>query len=316
MKVALFGANGLVGSAIGEALRRAGDDVAGVSAPRLRHPPSGLDGRAVAAAVAAVEHHDERVLQLAAMLDGCDAVVVAAGAADPTSKATAELFGANGLLPVVALAAASRAGMRRLVHVSSAAVQGNRPTLDESAAVSPLSPYATSKALGELALQAWSTPNGPEVVVYRPTSVLAPGRPVSLQLLRLLSGPVVPVVAGGDAPQPLALLENVAAATVTLCRAAAVAPINLHPWEGMSVARLLDLADRHPIRLPVPPRVIDAVVALARRGPSGLLGVARRLELYAHGQQIAARGLVDAGYVPVAGDERYRELLRSPGACR
>ena len=311
MKAGLLGATGLVGAAIAEALREAGVEVVPITAPRLRHLPGQHDDEALSASL---KSHVDQVRQVGEALSGCEVAVVAAGAADPTSPGSVELFGANGLLPGVVLEGARRAGVRRLVHISSAAVQGNRPVLDESAVVSPLSPYAASKAAGEAALRACSAPDGPEVVVYRPTSVLAAARPVSLQLLRLLTGPVVPVVGRGDAPQPLALLENVAAAAATLCLAPVVAGINVHPWEGMSIARLLDLADTRPIRVPVPARAVDVAVATGRRASSGRwLGLVRRIELYAHGQKIAARGLAGAGYVPKAGEDRYQELLKVAG---
>lgn len=310
MRVALLGATGVIGSAVANALRRVDAHICPVPAPRIICRDEMMQAVHIPATL--VRTYEAQIAQLTTSLRSCQVVVLAAGLAAPAAQASPALFGANGVLPAVTHAAALRAGVDRMVHISSAVVQGNRPTLDETPSLSPLSPYAASKALGEKALFALTRRDPTvEVVIYRPTSVLAPSRQVSLQLLRMLSGPVVPVPGTGESRQPLALVENVAAAVVTLILAPTVATINLHPWEGMSIARLLTLSDRHVVRIPVPVAAIDAMVAIARRsGSVRLSSAARRMELYTHGQNIKATALVEAGFEPVVGEERYRELLQ------
>ena len=87
---------------------------------------------------------------LAAAFAGVQVVVNAAGLATPGGTDSPALRGANALLPLVVADAADAAGVQRFVHLSSAAVQGHRPFLDESSHVQPFSAYSRSKALGEL----------------------------------------------------------------------------------------------------------------------------------------------------------------------
>ncbi len=97
-RVAVLGASGFVGTAVCEALRARDAVVVPVRAPRLTsHATS------VAALEAELETQAGRaaVESLRRALDGCDAVVNAAGLADATGFRGPELVGANALLPLV-----------------------------------------------------------------------------------------------------------------------------------------------------------------------------------------------------------------------
>ena len=81
-----------------------------------------------------------------------DVAINAAGLAAPASGDAAGLRGANAVWPAVMSLACREAAVPRLVHLSSAAVQGRREPLDESTEHEPFSRYTRSKAEGEDAL--------------------------------------------------------------------------------------------------------------------------------------------------------------------
>ncbi len=74
------------------------------------------------------------------------------------------------------LAAAQAVGVRRVLHVSTDEVYG--PVLsgaaDETAPLSPRSPYAASKAAGDLLAQAFRSTHGLAVTIVRPTNIFGP----------------------------------------------------------------------------------------------------------------------------------------------
>ena len=287
MRVALLGSTGLLGTAVRAALAGRGFDVVPITAPRLR---------ATAASA--------RDVPALPGLAGFDAVVNAAGLASPDSRDSEALVGANAALPL----AVRRAGVAHLVHVSSAAVQGRRDPLDETADTAPFSPYSSSKALGERLLL---DDGGDGVCVYRPTSVLAAGRGITRSLVAMARLPRVPVVGAGDQPLPVAHIDNVSAAVAHLV-AHRVTGIALHPWEGLDLRTLLLLLGGRPIHLPGGLRgplcrAVDA--GLAHGGPA-LAGRLRRVELLLRGQRQDARLLAACGFVLPRGHDAYAELAR------
>src|SRR5688572_16201119 len=135
--VAVLGATGFVGRATVKALESHGAEVRSVRAPRLTVAPQ--------AARTAWRDLPDVVANLAARLDGCEVVICCAGNPDASAQDLSVLFGVNAGLPGVVAAAAHAAGARRLVHVSSAAVQGAAAQLDATSVVYAFSPYARSK---------------------------------------------------------------------------------------------------------------------------------------------------------------------------
>lgn len=277
-RVAVVGGSGFVGSAVVRALRGCGADVVVVPAPRLdcaaRSLPelqAELDGSPqVSAAVEA----------LRTPLAGCDAVVNAAGVAQATTGAGDDLFGASALLPAVIARALEPT--QRFVHVSSAAVQGRRPVLDESDEREPFSPYSASKALGEEALRA----SAPSAVVYRPTSVQGEGRAVTASLAKVLRSPIASV-ASGDHPTPQVLVDNVGDAAAFLALSdEQPPPVVLHPWEGLTTRELYRVFDgRRPVVLPSWfARLLVGVGHLVGRFSGAVAGVVRRVEMLWFGQ--------------------------------
>ena len=188
---AVVGASGFIGSAMVLHLQSRGETVRKVSAPRLNLEPRGADGSSILRAALSMDLDGH----LVEALMGVDVVINAAGLASPDGGDGPKLYGANALLPTILAHAARVAGVRRYIHLSSAAVQGDRPIIDESVEVEPFSPYSRSKALGEQALSSFRTESQErsenfEIVVIRATSVQGTSRKTTKSLRRIAASPL------------------------------------------------------------------------------------------------------------------------------
>lgn len=302
-RIALVGATGFVGSAVAEVLDKRADVVA-ITAPRLStRARSVSELRREAAACASLD-------ALIRDLQGVDVLVNAAGNPDASSLDADSLFGANALLPAVLLVAADSAGVRKVVHISSAVVQNDKPVLDSSEDLRPFSPYSASKCLGEEVLR--DATSGVSVVRYRPPSVHAPTRRVTRMIRRIANSPVATVARPGNQPTPQALLPNVAAAVAHLATTDSEVPAVVHhPSEGVSVSTLMeDLSGgRRPTRIPrwVAFTAIRAGKALGRvHKPTA--ANARRVELLWIGQSQEESWLTSMGWSPPVGRAGWRAL--------
>lgn len=312
-RVAVAGSRGFIGSAVISAL--AGTRAEVIELPSLRVNPSDsrlLLNRPVGAAGRAAHG-------TADLLDGVDVVVNAAGVAVSTGRDRATLAAGNTHYPVALARLAIAAGVRRFIHVSSAAVQGRLDPLDESERLAPFSPYSRSKAEGERRLLA-ERRGDTEIVIYRATSVLGLSRPITHQLARYARLPRVPLVEAGSRPLPVALLENAAAAIAHLVFIECVPNfIALHPWEGMTVRSLLRAFGWNGRPVTVPPGFARGGLALAR-GMGGWSPVIparlRSVELMTIGQRQSAHVLAESGFVLPSDRTGYEELARSLGASQ
>lgn len=306
MKVGVLGASGFVGAAVAEALCQSGIAVLDVAAPRISArcgttPDSWLANEAPGSAMAELEHS----------LAGADAVVNCAGLATPGAPASAALYGANAVLPSVVHEAARRLGIPRMVHLSSAAVQGDRPILDETEERTPCTPYGATKSDGERFLQACRR-GGPAVTILRPTSVHGPERATSASLARLAQSPFSSVAGLGLRHSPQVLVQNVGYSVALLLTADVEAPpIVLQPSEGHTTRSILTVLGmgREPRR--VPERVALLMLAYARTtaGRSSQITAARRrLSMLWFGQEQVPGWLHERGFVPLAGREAWEEL--------
>jgi len=293
-RIVLFGATGFVGDAVRTALS-ADHDVIGVVAPRLS-----TQARDCGSLLA-----EARGLELPAdtanALSGADVVINAAGDPDASSLDEGRLYGANALLPALVLEHARRAGVRRLVHVSSAVVQNDKPLLDDSEEMSGFSPYSFSKILGEQVLRAAGA-TGIDVVRYRPPSVHAAGRRVTRMVAKIAKSPLATVAHPGDQPTPQALLPNVASAIACLATSdERPPPVVHHPTEGVTVSSLMiDLGGGRPPRR-IPRWMAKRLVALAKlagRLHRPTAANARRVELLWLGQEQSESWLSRIGWRP------------------
>lgn len=302
---AVLGSTGFIGSAVCAGLRPAGITVRAVSAPRLESAAQDAAGVLAEAAALAQVRAD-----LAAAFAGADVVVNAAGLATPGDPDSPALRGANSLLPLVIAQAADDAGVRRFVHLSSAAVQGHRPFLDESSHLEPFSAYSRSKALGERVLAEHT--GTCSTVTIRATSVQGPDRPTTAKLARLAASPLASVAGRGTAPSPVSSVDSLVqfVRTVGLYHGEVPAVV-LQPWENATVAGVLEAAGgRKPLRLPAPlcRGALWAGYLVSSLAGERLHGPLRRLELMWFGQRQVPGWAEATGNVP---EPRVEEILRS-----
>ena len=292
-RIIVLGASGFVGSGVTRELENAGLRVERVPAPRLQLDPA----IAVGATVVERARSCEATRALAAQFAGSDVVINAAGLATPDAPASPQLYGADALLPVVTALAAAQAGVARVIHLSSAAVQGSRPELDNSTAVDPFSPYSRAKALGEAGIFAlrgsWGRdhPGAPDVIVVRATSVQGEGRGTTSALQRIAASPLATVAAPGTQPTVVSSLDGLSKQVRSLVLAAGpTPPLVLQPWEGLSAAGALERAGGRPPR--VLPRWLCRTALTVAKIVTGVIpdygGLVRRVELMWMGQRQTA----------------------------
>lgn len=305
MKAAVLGASGFVGRAVADALRRNAIIVVPVPAPRiaaeqLTTPQSWLTSAAA----------ERDVRELESALTGSDVVVNCAGLATPGAPASAAMDGANALLPSVVHEIAARTGISRMVHVSSAAVQGDRDVLDETEECTPFSPYGAAKSDGERYLLACSGA-GPSVTILRPTSVHGAGRATSASLARLARSHLSSVAGKGRRHSPQVLVQNVGqAVAMLLAEQADIPSIVLQPSEGHTTRSVLEVLGMGREPHQVPDRVARGFVRTARvAGRSSRTSAARRrLSMLWFGQDQVPGWLQEHGFVPTADRQVWHDL--------
>lgn len=247
---------------------------------------------------------------LTELLAGVDAVVNAAGDARAASRDVMQLTATNGVLPGLIAAAASRLPNKpRLIHVSSAAVEADAKLLTAEPVdmARALSPYARSKALGEILVTQFNR----AAVIYRPPGVHAHDRSITKMIGRLARSPFSSVAYPMSSPSPQALLPNVAAAIVHLATIDRSPPsIVIHPSEGISTGGLLSfLGGRQPRVMPASlARSIVQSTTFFEHFASGITPYRRRLEMLWFGQSQATSWFTESGWLPPIGHEGWRQL--------
>ena len=170
----LTGGSGFVGGALLTALRERGDDV--VALARADAAAAAVSARG--AEVARGDMLDEDAL--AEAMRGCDLVYHVAGVNTLCPDDPTELIHANVRGAEIAVRAAARAGVRRLVLTSSASSLGEaKGTIGNEASPhrgSYMSIYERSKHEGEQAALAAGARDGVDVISVNPSSVQGPGR--------------------------------------------------------------------------------------------------------------------------------------------
>lgn len=173
------------------------------------------------------------------------------------------------------LQAAQAAGLKRIIHLSSAAVYGSGHDLDESAALSPLHGFCYGMHKAELERQIEHSV--PECLRLRPHVILGPhAQPVLRQILDL------PVYLRLRDPQPELQCvheDDVAQAIVASLLREVHGPYNLAAGDSWNLREVM--RQRHAHCLPLPPGLARAGLALAH-GLSGWGGEPGWLEGLRH----------------------------------
>lgn len=194
--VAVTGADGFIGGALCSKLEREGRAVARIV---RRTDGAGADRRIVPDL--------SQVDALARAFRGVRAVVHLAGRAHvlrETADDPAATYARENVEGTAHVAeAAARAGLRRVVLLSSIGVNGIRTSgtpFTEAQSPAPAEPYAASKHAAELRLCEFARQRGLEFTILRPPMVYGPGAKGNLRRLLALVRSGIPL--------PLASLEN------------------------------------------------------------------------------------------------------------
>ena len=207
MNVLLTGASGFVGSAILSELVAGGHHL---SLP-LRRP--GSAGHA-SDRVTTVQISDLGApIDWASLLDGVDAVVHSAGLAhEGASGSEARLFAVNVTATDALMRAAARAGVRRVVHISSVRAVVGRTSdarIEEETAPAPTDAYGRSKLAAEAAVAG----AGVHGVILRPPVVHGAGVRANMRALARLAATPIPLpLADLDAKRSIVSDRNLASA--------------------------------------------------------------------------------------------------------
>lgn len=282
-KWVVIGGSGFIGSALVAHLRNCGGRVQAFSAPRFELDSADRTPENIVKQASSLD-----LGELVGKLQGADVVINAAGVAAPVGGADNPMYGANSLLPSVIALAAGRAGVPRVIHLSSAAVQGSRDVLDATTEVSPFSPYSHSKALGERALlQLRESEESIDLVIARATSVQGLNRSTTRTLKRIARSPFSSVASPGTQPTVVSSVDGLCDFVEEAGRfSEALEVIQIQPWEGLSVRDVLELAGDKSPRI-LPRSVCRALIAVGKTlgylAPR-LAGLTRRVEMMWFGQ--------------------------------
>ncbi|WP_114395707.1 NAD-dependent epimerase/dehydratase family protein [Oleisolibacter albus] len=205
-------------------------------------------------------------------LCGCEAVIHCAALAHSSGHTPRDYEEINLQGSIRVAEAAIRAGVKRLVFVSSAKVFGDHSgpsPFGPQSVPAPNGPYAQSKFLAEQALQALAARTGLDLVIVRPPLVHGPGVCANLlRLLRLVERGMPLPLAGVRSRRSLVGVANLAD---LLLRAA------LHP---RAPGQILTVSDGEDPTVPALVRMLGQALERPARlfaVPEPLLGGIRRL---------------------------------------
>jgi nucleoside-diphosphate-sugar epimerase len=253
---------------------------------------------------------------LAGLCDGVD-LVIHSGSAVPyafKSGASAEDFSRVNLDGTERLAEeALRAGVRRVVHVSSTAAMGTPSVsrVDENTPCRPASGYQVSKHASEQALLRFQRDRGLDVVIVRPCLIAGEGKRGGelLKLFRLCGRGLFPVIGGRlDIEKPLVAIDDVVQALLLgSIRGPAGAIYLVHSGGGHTLGGVLMeagrlMSKRRPyVSIPLPAARAAARVGtwLSRRLKRQLPLTQERLALFLLDRRIDIRkARAELGYQP------------------
>ncbi len=174
------GATGFTGGHLVRGLAARGQDVVALVRDDARASALKADGIAVALGDIREAGAVERAAQGVEVIYHIAAIYRQAGLRDDEYRAV------NARAVATVIEAASRAGVRRVVHCSTVGVHGDveHPPANEDAPLRPGDIYQVTKLEGEQAARDAAARTGVEVVIARPTGIYGPGDRRLLKLFR------------------------------------------------------------------------------------------------------------------------------------
>lgn len=199
-RVVVTGTSGQLGGYVARAVAEEAEEVVGIDA---RPPPEAADWRHVTASIL-----DENALVTA--LEGADAVLHIAAAANIGSGTPGQIIDLNTKGSWTVMEATRRAGVRRVVLCSTDSVMGNTVwkehfwcpealPVDEGHPLRPADPYGLSKLLAEEAGRSYAR-RGLEVLALRPVFILFPSMMGEVRARHMDPESYTGPCAGGHAP--------------------------------------------------------------------------------------------------------------------
>ncbi len=259
MHAIVTGGAGFIGSHLVDALLAEGDEVTVVDHLRRGHRGNLVGAEALGARVEPADVTDldalvhafgraDAVYHLAAQID------VRHSVEDPANDALINVGGTAAVLE-----AACRAGARRLVLASTAAVYGDPDTLPtpERAPLRPLSPYGASKAAAERYLELFSRTRGISTLALRMANVFGPRQDphgeagvVSIFSEAAATGAPVAMFGDGSQTRDFVYVGDVVAAFVAAGRSEAIGVLNVSTGRETSLRALVEALGLEAEQLP------------------------------------------------------------------
>jgi dTDP-glucose 4,6-dehydratase len=256
MRVLLTGGAGFIGSNHARHLAREHPDwtITVLDALTYAGDPANLQGLLDGGRVRLVEGRIEDPELVGRLMPGTDAVIHLAAEThvDRSIQDPAPFITTNVLGTQVLLEAARRAKVRRFLHVSTDEVYGSLGPTGVFAEFSPLrprSPYAASKAGGDLLVQAYAHTYGLPAVVVRPANTYGPcqfpEKLLPVLITNALEGSTLPLYGNGQHVRDWLWVDD-------LCRGLDAALLKGEPGDVMNLGAGQELTN-----LQVAHRVLD-----------------------------------------------------------
>jgi nucleoside-diphosphate-sugar epimerase len=301
MRAFITGASGFVGSHLAARLVRDGWQVTALVHSRALDAAEGIER---------VEGDIRDAAPLAAAMKGADVLFHLASALGATRLGEEEFRAINAGGTRAALSAAREAGVKRVVHFSSAGVLGHVSegrAAAEDHALDPRDAYDRTKLEGERIALEFAT-EGMDVVVIRPGCVYGPGDRRTLKLFRAAARRRVPVIGRGRTLQTPVYVDDLIGGTLLASERGRAGEIyNLAGPETLTVREIVaiaaEAAGAKPIRFGVPALPTKAA-AWALGGAFSLIGREAplnlsRLAFFVHPKPLDIRKAAAAlGYAP------------------
>lgn len=207
MNVLVTGATGFTGGHLARTLRQLGHEVRALVRPRSMGSATALTAAGIE--IATGDLTDAASLRRAA--EGVEIVYHVAAtyreAGQPASAYVA--VNVDGTRHV--LEAARAAGVRRVVHCSTAGVHGHveRPPANEDAPLAPGDQYQRTKLEGEHIARQFGEDGATEVVIARPVGIYGPGDTRFLRMFRGIARGRFPMLGSGDVFYHLTHVDDV-----------------------------------------------------------------------------------------------------------